>query len=248
MKLSKIFELLTQGELSQVFVGGTESGQILEKSYRSMGNNVFLGLTALYKRFNLKFNTLEVQLMPGIYTYPLLQKFAVNDQYSKEPVRFILDSPVDKFKGDILKVWGVQTDKGNGLVMNDYMDGLAVETPSLNVIRMPMAIVDKERDLNDYYKTDRVRVTYVANHKQFVPDVGYFDPQLTEIELPDSHVQALLYYIASRVNNPIGMAAEFNAGNNWAARYEAECNLLEARGNQVDRAGKIDVIRRGGWA
>lgn len=248
MKLSKIFELLTQGELSQVFVGGTEAGQILEKNYRSMGNNVFLGLTALYKRFNLKFNTLEVQLMPGIYTYPLLQRFAVNDQYSKEPVRFILDSPTDKFKGDILKVWGVKTQAGNGLVMNDYMDGLAVESTALNVIRVPMVIADKGIDLPDYYKTDRLSVTYVANHTQFVPDVGYFDPQLTEIELPESHMQALLYYIASRVSNPIGMSAEFHAGNNWAARYEDECRLLEARGNQIDRAGKVDVIRRGGWA
>ena len=248
MKLSYLFELLTQGELSQVFVGGESTGQILEKNYRSMGNNVFLGLTALYKRFNLKFDTLEVQLIEGRYTYPLLQRFAVNDQYSKEPVRFILDQPTDKFKGDVLKVWGVQTDSKNGLVMNDYMDGCAIITPALNVIRVPMDIVDKGNDLPDYFKTDKLYVEYVANHAQFVPSVGYFDPQLTEIELPESHVQALLYYVASRVSNPIGMSQEFNAGNNWAARYEQECRRLEDDGNQVQLSGQIDVIRRGGWA
>lgn len=248
MKLSYLFELLTQGELSQVFVGGTQSGEILEKSYRTMGNNVFLGLTALYKRFNLKFNSLDVQLMPGRYTYPLLQKYAVNDQYSKELVRFILDTPTDKFKGDVLKVWGVQTDAKNGLAMNDYIDGRAIETPALNVIRVPMDIVDGTGDLPDYFKTSKLNVTYVANHPQFVPTVGYFDPELTEIELPDSHVQALLYYVASRINNPIGMGAEFNAGNNWAARYEQECRRLEDDGNEVQRSGQIDVIRRGGWA
>lgn len=249
MKLSYIFELLSQGELSQVAIGGNDSCHgIQEKNYRTMGNNVFLALTALYKRFNLKFGTVTVQLQEGMYTYPLLQKYAVNDKTSKEPVRFILDSPEDKFKGDILKVWGVQTAHGNGLVMNDYMNGLAIETPSLNVIRVPMTIVDGLHDLPDYYKTDRLRITYVANHAQFVPKEGYFDPLMTEIELPDSHLQALLYYIASRVSNPIGMGAEFNAGNNWAARYEAECQMLEARGNMVDRSGQIDVIRRGGWA
>lgn len=248
MKLSYIFELLTQGELSQVFVGGEQTGQILEKSYRTMGNNVFLGLTALHKRFNLKFNSLDLKLIEGQYKYPLLQKFAVNDQYSKEPVRFILDTPTDKFKGDILKVWGVQTASGNGLVLNDYMNGLAIQSSALNVINVPMGIVDGHNDLPDYYKTGTLKVTYVANHPQFVPSVGYFDPQMTEIDLPDSHLQALLYYIASRVSNPIGMGAEFNAGNNWSARYEAECQNLEARGNMVDRSGQIDVIRRGGWA
>lgn len=248
MKLSYIFELLSQGELSQVAIGGATACGISECNYRTMGNNVFLGLTALYKRFNLKFNTADVLLIPGRYTYPLLQRFAVNDKYSKEPVRFILDTPTDKFKGDVLKVWGVQTAVGNGFTMNDYMDHLAIQSPALNVIRVPMNVVDGHGDLPCYFKTATLKVTYVANHAQFVPQMGYYDPKMVEIELPESHVQALLYYVASRIHNPIGMGQEFNAGNNWAARYEQECRRLEDDGNKGSQSGQIDVIRRGGWA
>lgn len=248
MKLSYIFDQLSQGELSQVAVGGGECCGIQEKDYRKIGNNVFLALTALYKRFNLKMSTLTVLLQPGRYNYPLLQRYAVCDPFSKEPVRFIIDTPTDKFKGDVLKVWGVQTDIGNGLVMNDYMNHLAIGLPSLNVIQVPMDIVDGKLDLPDYYKTGLLRVTYVANHTQFVPNKGYYDPERVEIELPDSHLQALLYYVASRIHNPIGMGQEFNAGNNWAARYEQECRRLEDDGNKGSQSGQIDVIRRGGWA
>lgn len=250
MKLSQVFDQLTSGEMSQVFLGGREYGGVTEDNYHQVGNHVLIGLYALYKRFNLKQNQLTVQLEPGKYVYPLLQKYAVNDKYSVIPAakRHILDSPDDLFRGDVIKVGKVETDNGCVLALGDEWDKNSIMMSDMETLRVPKAIVDKSSDLPDYLKTDQLVVTYQANHPNYVPRVGFYDPELTPIELPDSHLQALLYYVASRVHNPIGMGAEFNAGNNWFSRYELECQRLQNDGNYVDNASQQNRNRRGGWA
>lgn len=250
MKLSQVFDQLTSGEMSQVFLGGREVGGVREEDYHQVGNHVLIGLTALYKRFNLKQNQLTVKLEPGKYLYPLLQKYAVNDKYSVVPAvkRHILDSPDALFRGDVIKVSKVETEDGCVLALNQEWDKRSIMTPEMESIRVPKEIVDQSSDLPDYMKTDTLVVTYQANHPNYVPRVGFYDPELTTVELPDTHLQALLYYVASRVHNPIGMGAEFNAGNNWFSRYELECKALENNGNYVDSFSQQDRIRRGGWA
>ena len=59
---------------------------------------------------------------------------------------------------------------------------------------------------------------------------GILNPEITKVELPSSHLQALLYFVASRTYNPIGMTNELNAGNNWYANCEAACQELEVQG------------------
>lgn len=250
MKLSQVFDQLTSGEMSQVFLGGREVGGVREQDYHQVGNHVLLGLTALYKRFNLKQNQLVIKLEPGKYVYPLLQKYAVNDKYSKIPVvnRHIVDSMSDLFKGDVIKVAKVDTEDGCTLALGQEWDKYSITLNQMDSIRVPKAIVDGSSDLPDYLKTDTLTVYYQANHPNYVPLAGFYDPELTQIELPDTHLQALLYYVASRVHNPVGMSAEFNAGNNWFSRYELECKALENSGNYVDNASQHDRVRRNGWA
>jgi len=67
------------------------------------------------------------------------------------------------------------------------------------------------------------------------------------VQLPDSHLEALLFFVASRVNNPIGMTNEFNAGNSYAAKFEAACQALEEQGLQVDQDSQNTRLHRGGW-
>lgn len=76
---------------------------------------------------------------------------------------------------------------------------------------------------------------------------GILNPEITKVELPSSHLQALLYFVASRTYNPIGMTGEFNAGNNYNAKYEAECQGLEAAGLQVERGINNFKLNWSGW-
>lgn len=57
----------------------------------------------------------------------------------------------------------------------------------------------------------------------------------------------LLYYVASRVHNSIGMTGEFNAGNNYSAKYEMSCQQLEQMNLRVDQDSQNSKLQRGSW-
>ena len=247
MKLSEIFSQLTFGELSQLALGGGEDGEIPESKYEQVLFHVNLGLTDLYKRFPLKEGRITVQLQPGRITYPLTSAYAVSTRRSKEPVRYILDSEDDPFQDDIFKVERVLTDKQYELGLNDEADLMACMTPSATVLRVPRPIVEQGNDLPNHLKTSKLEVVYRANHPKIVKPMGYFDPSRVEVELPYSHLEALLYFIASRVHNPTGMVNEFHMGNSYAAKYEMACEQLETLNLRVDQGGHNTRLRDKGW-
>lgn len=246
-KLSQIFEQLTQGELSQVAIGGKELGQVQEEDFRALGNHVLLGLTALYKRFDLKRGRITVELQADKTSYPLQSRYAVQGKNSPELVRYIKDTVDLPFTDDILKILTISTDAGDEFSLNDYTDVFSIVTPTLESIRVPIDVVNPPTNLPEQYKTSNLTIDYQANHPNFMPKVGFYDPERTNIELPASHTMALLYFVASRVHNPIGMGQEFNAGNNWAARYEQECQRLEDEGAEIDSLAGNTRAERGGW-
>lgn len=247
MKLSQIFEQLTSGELRQLKIGGAEVGEIEESNYRAITNHVVLGLTALYTRFNLKENRAKVLIQPDRFTYPLQSKYAVFGP-GLEPIRWVIDTADDKFGDDILKIERViAVDTDVEFPLNDYNSAYSVFTPTMDTIRLPTLVVDPTDELDPQLKTTSVLVIYRANHPSIMPRLGFFDPQLTEVDLPMSHLQALLWFVASRVNNPIGMSNEFNAGNNYAAKYEMECKRLENAGLDIDTVVTTNRAQRNGW-
>jgi hypothetical protein len=237
MKLSQVFEQLTVGELSQVKLGGAEEGEIQESKYRAVASHVQLGLTTLYTRFNLKQGRLTLQIMPDMDTYALNSKYAVNGKATTAPLRWIIDTPAVPFKDDLLKIITVRADDGTRLPLNDYLDGDSVFTPTMDSLRLPSHLASGTF----------LKVEYQANHPSILPKAPYLDPRVVNIELPMSHLQALLYFVASRVHNPIGMGQEFNAGNNWAQRFESECQRLEQEGIEIDDSAQVNRAKRGGW-
>ena len=184
--------------------------------------HVNLGLTALYKRFNLKEGRLVFPLSPVGNVYKL-------------------------GTADLNKIERVLTKEGFELALNDGNDPLSCYTPQMNILRVPPKIVSKSQDLPEKYITDELEVIYRANHAKIVATGGFLLPEKVEMELPDSHLEALLYFVASRVHNPIGMVNEFNAGNNWAAKYEMECQRLESLDLEIDDITTNARLNKNGW-
>lgn len=246
MKLTEIFTQLTYGELSQISMGGGEAGEINEKNYDRLLSHINLGLTALYKRFPLKQGRLTVALQPGRLTYPLKAAFAVSNTASLEPVKYILDTE-SPFLEDIHKVEAVKTALEYELALNDEGDALSITTPSATVLRVPLAIVEASAELEEYYRTETLEVVYRANHPLLDQDTSGFDVESCEVELPYSHLEPLLYFVASRIHNPIGMVNEFNAGNNYAAKYEMACQALETANLNIDQGAQYDRLHSKGF-
>lgn len=247
MKLQEIFNQLTYGELSQLGIGGASAGGVQPANYNKLIAHINLGLTALHKRFPLKENRLTIELVQGRTSYPLLSKFAVSSRLSKEPVRFIKDSTAVPFVDDILKVEKVFTDAGFELGLNDEGDRYALATPTSTTLDVPADIVARTMDMPDEYKTLRLKVVYRANHPIILTDEGDIDPEETEVELPYTHLEPLLLFVAARVHTPTGMTNETNMGNTYYARYEASCQQIEMQNLRVDQGGQVDKLHAKGF-
>lgn len=239
MKLSDVFSQLTYGELSQLNLGGAEATGISAANYLVVVSHINLGLSALYTRFILKEGRLTFKLQPGRVAYPLS---------STEDVVFVDELGTEEFSDDILKIEGVFTDLGQELGLNDKSDMYSCFTSSPTLLRVAKDIVNKAQSLPEELLTDNLLVTYRANHPMIVYTGVNFVPSKVMLELPYSHLEALLYFVASRVHNPIGMTNEFHAGNSYAAKYEKACQLLELKDMQIDQGSQSSRLSANGWA
>lgn len=247
MKLQEIFNQLTYGELSQLSIGGGEAGAVAPANYDRLLAHINLGLTALYKRFPLKENQVKIELQPGRLTYPIHSKYAVNGRNSREPVRYIKDTVAEPFRDDIHKIERVYTSGGLEFGLNDLEDPFSMMTPTATVLRVPADIVTPPVELDDALRTTTLDVVYRANHAILVGDGPDLDPEAVEIELPYSHLEPLLYFVAARVHTPTGMSNEANMGNIYSAKYEQSCQEIETRNLRVDNVSQPDRLTRNGW-
>lgn len=247
MKLQEVFDQLTHGELSQLSIGGNEAGVIAPANYNRLVPHVNLGLTALYKRFPLKEGRLILELQANRTTYPIHSNYAVSSKTSREAVRYIKDSAAAPFKDDIHKIERVYTSLGYEFGLNDEADTYGMFTPSATVLRVPADVAAQVIGLPDELKSPRVELVYRANHPLIIADGADLEPDGIELELPYSHLEPLLFYIASRVHTPTGMTNETNMGNTYFQRYEASCQQLETVNLRVDQGGQSDRLSRNGW-
>lgn len=248
MKLQEIFDQLSTGEFSQLSIGGQDTGVIAEANYGKVVPHVNLALTALFTRFKLKEGSLQIALQDGQTLYKLNSIYAVNGRGIAGSVRYIIDTADDKFLDDVTKVEKVLTDTGLELGLNDAADLYTVTTPSALQLRVPAGLVSTVADFPVELATEQLTVIYRAAHPKLVVPLGYFDPTRIEVQLPDSHLEALLYHVASRVHMPVGMANEGNLSSGYFAKYEEACQKLLDQGLQVDQGGTNTRLERNGWA
>lgn len=237
MKLSEIFTQLSLGELSQISLGGLPAGELNSLGQDKLVAHINLGLLALYKRFNLKEGRLAFTLETGRVLYPL---------NTDGDVQFLEVDGVE-FADDILKVEKVLTDDGFEIGLNDSTDPYSCFTPTATSLRVSAYVAGQMFDILDEYKTSSLTVVYRASHPIIVKRGDNFNASRVDVELPYSHLDPLLLFVASRIHNPIGMANEFHAGNSYAAKYEKACLELEFKNLQVDQGSQNSRLVSNGW-
>lgn len=211
MNLQDIFDQLSHGELSTVFAGDISENPLDEARKEKLIVHINMGLTALHKRFGLKYKDETVDLMPGQHTY-------------------LLTSP------DLLRIEAVKDPEGNEYRINDANDVCSLQMPNYKTLVLPMDL-----------ETTALIVRYRADHPKIGTMKRYSYAPNVEIDLAAQYLEPLLYYIASRVMNPIGMSESFHTGNNYAAKYEQSCQELERQGYSHSQVEEDTRFERNGW-
>jgi len=247
MKLSDIFDYLRQGELRLVSIGGGEQGEIRSQDYPQVIASINLGLSAIFSRFTLKEEKLKLLLQPGTYRYNLKSAFAISNTTSTEPLQYIDDAD-RPFKDDLAKVLYIKTPDGHEVALNDRSDIWSCHTPSTFVLEVPEKVIDQSPDMPDGFKAGVLEVGYRATLPWLptVLPVG-FDPAQVDVELPPAYLQALLYYVASRVHHPVSLNSEVSQMASFAVKYENECARLESNNLHVNKQESGSKFHERGW-
>lgn len=244
MKLQEIFDHLKAGEFSQLNFGAGQG--VIEEDDNAMDkvlSHINLGLTDLFTKFELRRRRLQLTLQAGQTSYLLTSARAVSKYVptippaDPAPEPYIIDTMSDPFQDDVLLVSQVFTDGNFELPLNRLDVPYSLLTSAMNRIEVPLSIVERSLALPSSLITTGLTVIYRANHVTLNPNIGAFNPDRLEIELPASHLTALLYFVASRANNPVGLGQEFNAGNTFAAKYDGEVLNLKNNGMEIQQRG-----------
>ena len=135
---------------------------------------------------------------------------------------------------------------GTGIIEDAAYDRL-VSCINLGLAALHTRFPIRHGQLTLEFITTGVAVHYRASHPYLPAGVGMYRANMVDIDLPYQYLEALCYFIASRINNPMGMTNEFHAGNSYAAKYEMACLALERDNIRVDQVSQPDRIGRNGW-
>lgn len=220
MYLSEVFDQLTYGELAQLSLGTESEPGISAANQSKVLASINMGLTELHKRFLLREGEVTIPVTAGIFSYSLA---TVDDLIKVERVYCLEDG---EYRELMLNA------SNETYLLEKYY----AKTPSYKVVMISPELI-----------TTELKVVYRATVPPIEKTIGYFNPADVVVDLPYSHLEALLYYVASRIMNPIGMVNTFHDGNNFAAKFEQSCMVLEMQNLRIDTGSTNTRLERNGW-
>jgi len=228
MTLQDLITTLTNGELVQIRIDIDAGDQPQLIRYISMG------LTELYTRFPLKDREVFVQQYDDITLYKLSSEYAITNTESTATPKYVIDN-ASPFTDDIIRVDAAYNEAGVELPINDYSDAESIMMSAYNEVQVPRPV-----------GTNSMSFVYRANHPALDPNV--VDPSTVTIELPVSHLTALIFYVGFRYHS-FDMTQDAQAVSMaYYQKYIAETQMLEKLNvlNDSDTDTNIKLIQ-GGW-
>ena len=213
MKLNDIYTQLSSGELRQLFLRDIDNplAGVKEEMFPQLLPSIQLGLTELHKRFALREGHMTVPLVSGEKTYPLV--------------------PTSDVVLKVEHVYGVYGQEPYRLVLDELRNPEAVRMSTLNSLMIPT----DEEQAPWLKETTELAVVYRADHPKINAAVANAAPLAVTIDLPMSHLEALCFYVASRIHNPMGMTpGAMHEGNNYFQRFLESVQTLKNQNLELD--------------
>jgi len=217
MKLTDIFLALAASELStQTSLIDINTG-VKPEHYPKIISHINLGLTNMHERFNIKLGDIWVRMIDGVGEYKLDSKHARTNTESTE-IKWIMDSPYEPFRNNIIKILEVTSEIGEPIPINDRTNDKSVFTPTQNSIQIPWKV-----------HGDAVNIMYRASHNEIRLN-DYNSIEDIEIDLPISYLEPLLYFVAYRHFAGVGGQSGTPTSLGYFQKFQARLQEIELNG------------------
>jgi hypothetical protein len=233
MKLGELFKKLSYIELSNLSLSGEGSGAINEASQSRLITATNDALKDVFTRLVLHERQLIVKTLDWKNLYYLRKEHAMLDP-TPGYLKYIIDTPANKFTGDLVKILAVYNEIGEELPMNDQEQWASVFTPQYDCVQF------------NHPGYDQIfNVAYQALHPELL-DMG--DNLLDQVLLVPPTLEDLLrtkvaYCVFSAMS---GQDYSIKA-QALEAKYESLYNLIDQKNllGGVSMATNVKLHRRG---
>lgn len=205
MQLRDLLRKVTYGPMGKLSMSDEWETGIRESDLRKTVSYINTALTKLYGRFCLVERELLVKTLPGKTIYLLDAKHALSDPRSEQ--KFIIDSALDPFTDDVIKILSVYDDAGYPIAVNDRGTLLGVNL-----------IGHKTIQIGDPSLLGGVIIIYQGKHKTLS-----HDDLLAEVTLPDVLLEALEAYVGYQAFFAIPGQENAQTAASLLAKYETSC-------------------------
>ena len=191
------------------------------------------GLTRLHGRFPLKTENVFVEMREGRTEYPLLKRYSFmgfDPELAQYP--FIMDSVTNPFEENVIKILMVYDSLGERRGLNDNHNPHGLFTPRPDTLQ---CIRPRHCEV--------LTVTYQAKH----PTLSV-DSENQEVDLPDSLLPALKYWVAYSYYTGLNTAESTSKAAEYLQMYESICGEVEDYDlGSSSEANTNTLFERRGW-
>lgn len=236
--LKDLFTLLATGEFSNIALDRDRNGNLDESEYEKVIGHLNLALVELYKRFKFQEEEVKLHVDPEVETYYLRPEYMVPlSQISK--TRY-LERPTDSDGNlniiEVKDIYDVDDDKlsFNNRFAIPFIKQKTTDTFKITGLTAPAVY----------------RVVYQAHPSPIILD-NDFNLEECAINIPRTIVEAILYYIATRIYRPIGAnnsTANADKSQSYQQQYELACQKIDLYGLDIQFDDEPDNYERDGWA
>lgn len=244
IKMAEVVDLLVDCELSNLLYVDSDNKALNTAKLPALVRSINQGVLELHKRFNLKIGTITIDLDKERHRYYLRPQFQTgNKPDGVDAVKYIRAGDDKLWPRSILKVERVFDQAGCELTLNEQGSLESLMTPSDDILQVSDWFLQK-------YPTTSLKLEYrMAPKKQLLCEDFQDEWDCLDVDIPYTHLQALVYFVAMRSHSSIGFQANTASEyNNYSQKYEIECQALSTLGLQNDPQGRNDRLVRGGWA
>ncbi len=237
MKLDELFISLALGELANSSYVELNQLELNKNQLNRVINAINQGLTLIHTHLPLRHNQIVIQLHDNIGTYYLDSRYAKSNTVSTAAVKFILDTPSNPFKDDILNIIGVYNLEGQQYPLNDQYAIGSLFTPDYNSLMVPLAMWQNHKV--PYNVVDKLVLVYQADH----PKIPLNEPLTSQMEIHLSPIyQSMLQaYVAHLLHMHIGSEQSINQSNQYFAKFNSLMQTAKEQGIGVITQTGINI-------
>lgn len=226
MKVFEVLEYMKNSDLATL-----ERDIPHEKFMDFFFSNLNLGLLALCSKFPVLEKQLEIRRFPHMSIYKLSRDYCLSNWESKKEPKYIIDTEEEPFLDDVLTIISGFDSHGREILLNDLNRPITTMFTGVHSINIP--------ETNHW--DEKAYFIYRAKH----PKVTCIEEDLL---IPDYFLDALTYYIASRMYATKTDQESLGLHQQYVQMYEAEVQRITQE-NYMPNSNTPHNIKPilGGW-